>query len=147
MLGVCLGHQTIAAAFDARIVRAAEPMHGRTSAVWHEQSALFHKVPSPFTVCRYHSLIVEEASLPAEFSVTARTAESTIMAIEHDRFPIVGVQFHPEATLTRFGYQLLANFLRRAGIKVNADPLAIAAGELRLSASTQSRLPAGPVTF
>jgi anthranilate synthase/aminodeoxychorismate synthase-like glutamine amidotransferase len=147
MLGVCLGHQTIAAAFDATIVRAKEPMHGRTSDVWHEQTNLFREVPSPFTVCRYHSLIVEEASLPAEFVVTARTGDGTIMAIEHRRFPVVGVQFHPEATLTQFGYQLLANFLRMAGIDVNVNPQEIAAKELHLSKNYKPRLPARPVTF
>ncbi len=147
MLGVCLGHQTIAAAFGSRIVRAIEPMHGRTSDVWHEQTTLFREFPSPFTVCRYHSLIVEKASLPAEFTVSARTANGTIMAIEHRRFPLVGVQFHPEATLTQFGYQLLANFLRMAGIDVNVNPQEIAAKELRLSQNREPRLPARPVTF
>ena len=136
MLGVCLGHQTI-----------AEPMHGRTSDVWHEQTTLFREVPSPFTVCRYHSLIVEEASLPAEFAISARTGDGTIMAIEHRRFPVVGVQFHPEATLTQFGYQLLANFLRLAGIDVNVNPQEIAAQEVRLSQNNKPRLPARPVTF
>jgi anthranilate/para-aminobenzoate synthase component II len=122
-------------------------MHGRTSDVWHEQTNLFREVPSPFTVCRYHSLIVEEASLPAEFVVTARTADGTIMAIEHRQFPVVGVQFHPEATLTQFGYQLLANFLRMAGIDVNVNPQEIAAKELHLSKNYKPRLPARPVTF
>lgn len=147
MLGVCLGHQTIAAAFGANIVRAREPMHGRTSDVWHEQTALFREIPSPFTVCRYHSLIVEEASLSADFLVTARTADGTIMAIEHRDFPFVGVQFHPEAILTQFGYQLLSNFLRMARIEVPVAPTDVAATELRLSKRHEPRLPVRPVTF
>lgn len=147
MLGVCLGHQTLAAAFTANIVRAMEPMHGRTSDVWHEQTALFREIPSPFTVCRYHSLIVEEASLSADFLVTARTADGTIMAIEHRDFPVVGVQFHPEAILTQFGYQLLSNFLRMARIEVPIDTANLAATELRLSKRHEPRLPVRPVTF
>jgi anthranilate synthase component II len=116
MLGVCLGHQAIAEAFGGRVVRAAQPMHGRTSQAHHSGQGLFENLPNPLTVCRYHSLVVEESSLPPELQVTARTSDGVAMALEHRQHPIYGVQFHPEAILTEGGYELLANFLRAAGI-------------------------------
>ncbi|RIK84203.1 MAG: aminodeoxychorismate/anthranilate synthase component II [Planctomycetota bacterium] len=122
ILGVCLGHQAIAAAFGARIVRAAEPVHGRTSEIRHAGTGLFEQVPSPLAVCRYHSLVVDERTLPGELEVTARTGDGAIMAIAHRTLPVVGVQFHPEAALTEHGYRMLANFLRIAGMEVR-EPL------------------------
>ena len=119
ILGVCLGHQAIAAAFGAAIVRAAEPMHGRTSMVRHDGKGIFAGVPSPLAVCRYHSLVVDEATLGDDLEVTARTADGVVMAVAHRRRPLVGVQFHPEAVLTEHGYAMLANFLRMAGLAVN----------------------------
>jgi anthranilate synthase component 2 len=121
ILGVCLGHQVIAAALGAKIVRAREPMHGRTSEVRHNGESLFLGLPSPLSVCRYHSLVVDETSLGAELEVTARAADGTIMAIAHRRRPIVGVQFHPEAVLTEHGYAMLANFLRMSGTYVGGQ--------------------------
>jgi anthranilate synthase component II len=118
ILGVCLGHQTLGAVYGAKIVRAAEPMHGRTSEINHNGTGLFESLPHPLTVCRYHSLIVEAESLPSELRVTAQTTDGTIMALEHVKLPLFGVQFHPEAVLTVGGYRLLANFLRIAGISV-----------------------------
>jgi anthranilate synthase component 2 len=115
VLGVCLGHQAIAAALGGRIVRAA-PVHGRTSPVLHEGINLFAGIPSPLTACRYHSLVVEEASLPDALVVTAWDEAATIMAVADERQALYGVQFHPESILTRHGYRLLANFLERAGI-------------------------------
>lgn len=147
ILGVCLGHQTIAAAFGAGVVRASEPIHGRTSAVVHDGNRLFAGLPSPLTVCRYHSLIVDEESLPPELKVTARTADGTIMALELAERPIMGVQFHPEATLTQHGFQLLANFLRIAGIDVRADLEEVAASEFSHDHATEPQLPSQPVTF
>jgi anthranilate synthase/aminodeoxychorismate synthase-like glutamine amidotransferase len=131
ILGVCLGHQAIAAAFIGRIVRAAEPRHGRTSVITHSSSRLFANLPSPLTVCRYHSLVVDEPSLPAELRVTARAEDGTIMAIEHVSRPVFGVQFHPEAALTEHGYHLLANFLDIAGCRTHRDVATLAAGENR----------------
>jgi len=118
MLGVCLGHQTIAAALGAQISRANEPMHGRTSEIFHDGNGVFDSLPSPLTACRYHSLVVEEPSLPECLEVSARTADGTVMAVRHRDTPLVGVQFHPESVLTVGGYSLLANFLRLAGLNV-----------------------------
>jgi anthranilate synthase/aminodeoxychorismate synthase-like glutamine amidotransferase len=115
ILGVCLGHQAIAVALGARLIRAAEPMHGRSSPIEHCGRGIFAGFPSPLTVGRYHSLVVDELSLPAELEVTARTTVGTIMALAHREFPVVGVQFHPESILTDCGYELLAAFLKMAG--------------------------------
>ena len=111
ILGVCLGHQSIAQAFGGRIVRAPQLMHGKVSAVHHEGDQLFLDIPSPLTATRYHSLIAEEASLPSCLSVTARADDGTIMALHHRELPIHGVQFHPESIETEHGHRLLKNFL------------------------------------
>jgi anthranilate synthase/aminodeoxychorismate synthase-like glutamine amidotransferase len=126
MLGVCLGHQAIGEALGGRIVRAPQPMHGRTSLVHHNESGLFAGLPNPLSVCRYHSLVVEESSLPAALEVTARTAEGVVMALAHRQWPLWGVQFHPEAILTEGGFAILANFLRLANIPVTAKPPSMA---------------------
>jgi para-aminobenzoate synthetase component 2 len=115
ILGVCLGHQTIAAALGARIVRTA-PVHGRTSEIHHDGVNLFAGIPCPMTAARYHSLVVEPDSLPASLVVTARDAAGTVMAIADQQHAIHGVQFHPESILTRHGFRLLANFLGLAGL-------------------------------
>jgi anthranilate synthase/aminodeoxychorismate synthase-like glutamine amidotransferase len=116
ILGVCLGHQSLGAAFGGRIVRAPHLMHGKTSQVTHDGKTLFKDLISPFTATRYHSLIVEEDSLPAALEVSAWTTESdgtkTIMGLRHRQFPVEGVQFHPESVLTGEGKRLVANFLR-----------------------------------
>lgn len=111
IFGVCLGHQTIAQAFGGRVVRAPRLMHGKTSPVFHDGSSLFSEIPSPFLAARYHSLIVEQASLPAELRVTAWTEQGEIMGIAHRTLPIVGVQFHPESFLTEHGAKLVDNWL------------------------------------
>ena len=118
LLGVCLGHQAIAEAFGGQVIRAEEPMHGQTSEVFHEGAGLFEQIPSPFLATRYHSLLVEEATLPAELELTARTQEGIPMALVHRSRPVFGVQFHPESILTEHGRVLLANFLRLAGLSV-----------------------------
>ena len=115
ILGVCLGHQSIGAAFGANIVRADRLMHGKTSEIQHDGKTVFTGLSNPFTATRYHSLIIEPASLPDEFEVTARTVDSPdneIMGIRHKQMPIEGVQFHPESFLTDEGHQMLANFLK-----------------------------------
>lgn len=114
MLGVCLGHQAIAQAFGGKIVRAERMMHGKTSPIHHDGKSLFADLPDPFTATRYHSLIVERDSLPAELEISAWTAEGEIMGIRHKRWPVEGVQFHPESILTEHGHQLLRNFLAGA---------------------------------
>ena len=111
ILGVCLGHQSIAQAFGGRIVRAAEPVHGKTSDIDHDGKSVFKGLPSPFIATRYHSLIIEEASLPDCFEVSARSTDGLIMGIRHHTFPIDGVQFHPESILTKVGKDLLKNFV------------------------------------
>jgi anthranilate synthase/aminodeoxychorismate synthase-like glutamine amidotransferase len=118
ILGVCLGHQAIAEALGGRVVRAAEPVHGRTSRIRHDGRGVFDELPSPIVGCRYHSLVVDEASLPDCLEVSARTEDDTVMALRHRTLPIVGLQFHPESILTDSGYRLLAGFLRVAGLPV-----------------------------
>ena len=117
VLGVCLGHQAIGAAFGGKVVRAPHLMHGKTSAVTHDNKTIFHGLPTPMTATRYHSLIVEEKDLPAELEVSAWTTEKdgsrTIMGLRHRRFPIEGVQFHPESVLTDAGKKLVNNFLKQ----------------------------------
>ncbi len=135
ILGVCLGHQIIAEALGGRVVRAAEPVHGRSSKVFHDGRGVFARLPSPIVAARYHSLAVEESSLPAMVEVCARTEDGTIMAIRHRELPIIGLQFHPESILTESGYPLLAGFLRLAGLPVPVNVPSIA-DELRQGAST-----------
>lgn len=145
LLGICLGHQTIAAALGAKVVRAAEPVHGRTSELRHSGSGLFAGLPSPLTVGRYHSLVVDERSLPRELAVTARTADGVVMAIEHTRWPVVGLQFHPESILTQHGYEMLAAFLRRAALHV--PEMHPALGDELVVPCPVENLPQRPVTF
>ncbi|ODU71818.1 MAG: anthranilate/aminodeoxychorismate synthase component II [Lautropia sp. SCN 66-9] len=111
ILGVCLGHQSIGAAFGGHIVRARQVMHGKTSPVTHTGTGVFKGLPSPYTVIRYHSLAIERETLPECLEVTAWTDDGEIMGVRHRHYPIEGVQFHPESILTEHGHALLRNFL------------------------------------
>ena len=111
ILGICLGHQVIGEVFGGNVVRAPQPVHGKTTEVAHQGDGLYTDLPQPFTAGRYHSLIVEESSLPECLEVTARNEENLIMGLRHRQFNVQGMQFHPESILTPVGDKLLANFL------------------------------------
>jgi anthranilate synthase/aminodeoxychorismate synthase-like glutamine amidotransferase len=111
MLGVCLGHQAIGAAYGARVVRAGRPMHGRTSAIIHDQSGVLRGLPNPFRATRYHSLALERDTLPQELVVNATSDDGEIMAVRHAEHPVHGVQFHPESVLTEHGHAIVRRFL------------------------------------
>ena len=120
ILGVCLGHQSIGQVFGGEVVRAAQPMHGKTSAVYHHNTGVFSQLNNPLTATRYHSLVVAPASLPADLEITAWTQTEqgeleAIMGLQHRTLNIEGVQFHPESILTEQGHELLANFLKQRG--------------------------------
>ncbi len=117
LLGVCLGHQCIGQAYGGVVKRAPRLMHGKTSTIYHSDDPLFQGVPDPFEATRYHSLIVEEATLPDCLTVTARADTGEIMALRHRTHPVVGVQFHPESILTQYGVQMLKNFIETATVR------------------------------
>ena len=126
VLGVCLGHQAIGAAFGGRIVRASTLMHGKTSSVEHDGKTIFRGLRSPMAATRYHSLIVEKKSLPADLEISAtchdRSGEQVIMGLRHRKFPVEGVQFHPESVLTDQGKQLVRNFLELQSYRQRSAP-------------------------
>jgi anthranilate synthase/aminodeoxychorismate synthase-like glutamine amidotransferase len=125
ILGVCLGHQCIGAAYGGEIVRAGVPMHGKTSRIHHSGTGLFAGLPSPFTATRYHSLVIAPASIPPSLQITATSEDGEIMAVQHIEHPVHGVQFHPESVLTEHGYRLLDHFLH--GVPTTPRPLPHAA--------------------
>jgi anthranilate synthase component 2 len=113
MLGVCLGHQAIGYAFGAQIVHAPQLMHGKTSKIHHHEDPLFRNISNPFEATRYHSLVISGEQLPSELQVTASTDDNIIMAVHHNKYPIDGIQFHPESILTKAGPQIIVNWLER----------------------------------
>ena len=116
VLGVCLGHQAIGQVYGGRVIRAPEPMHGKTGLMYHSGQGVFHNLPVPFEANRYHSLIVERTTLPAELEITAETADGLIMGLRHCTYPVEGVQFHPESIMTPVGKDLLRNFLSKRSV-------------------------------
>ena len=111
ILGICLGHQAIGYAFGAAVINADDIFHGKVSNIFHDNDNLFRKIPSPFTATRYHSLIIKEASLSNDFNIIARTSNNLVMGIKHVKYPLYGLQFHPESILTDYGFQIIKNFL------------------------------------
>jgi anthranilate synthase/aminodeoxychorismate synthase-like glutamine amidotransferase len=122
ILGVCLGHQCVGAAYGAGIVRARRPMHGKASRIRHDDRGLFAGLPNPFVAARYHSLVIAPASLPSDLRVTATAEDGEIMAVEHARHPVIGLQFHPESVLTEHGYGMLDRFLHGATARIELLP-------------------------
>jgi len=118
LLGICLGHQTLALVHGARVLRAPEPVHGKTSAIRHGGAGVFRGLPDPMTATRYHSLVVDRGSVPDDLEITAWTGDGLVMGLSHRDRPHHAVQFHPESYLTRDGMDLLANFLELAGLPV-----------------------------
>jgi para-aminobenzoate synthetase component II len=116
LLGVCLGHQALAEAFGATVSHAEELMHGKTSQLTHDGSALFEGVPNVFRATRYHSLAIVNGTMPDELTITAKTPGGVIMGVQHTRAPLFGVQFHPESVVTEGGYLMLANWLHKTGL-------------------------------
>jgi anthranilate synthase component II len=143
ILGVCLGHQCIGAAYGGEIVRAGRPMHGKTSRVHHRGTGIFSGLPSPFYATRYHSLVIAPASVPADLEVLATSEDGEIMAVQHVRHPVYGVQFHPESVLTEHGYRLVDHFLH--GVPATARSLpAVADGVLVPAVREPSTLATNP---
>jgi para-aminobenzoate synthetase component II len=119
ILGVCLGHQAIGQAFGGKVIRAKRPLHGRTTMIHHEEKSLFQNLNTPLEVACYYSLIVEDKTLPEQLIATAHNLEGEIMALRHRKYPVFGVQFHPESILTKRGYDMLRNFLGESVEKMN----------------------------
>ena len=143
ILGVCLGHQCIGAAYGGEIVRAGQPMHGKTSLIHHRGSGIFRGLPTPFRATRYHSLVISPASVPAELEVLATSEDGEIMAVQHRRDPVYGLQFHPESVLTEQGYRLVDHFLHGIPEAPRALPLA-ADGALVPAGTEASTLASNP---
>ena len=121
LLGVCLGHQAIGEAYGGLVVHAPELMHGKTSMIYHDGDTILSDIPNPFEATRYHSLIVDEATLPDCLQITARAASGEIMGLRHKQHPVIGLQFHPESILTGYGLQILGNFLKNEPIPLTAN--------------------------
>jgi anthranilate synthase/aminodeoxychorismate synthase-like glutamine amidotransferase len=143
ILGVCLGHQCIGAAYGGDIVRAGRPMHGKISRIHHPGRGLFSGLPSPFMATRYHSLVIAPGSVPASLQVTATSEDGEIMAVQHLEHPVYGVQFHPESVLTEHGYRLLDHFLHGVPTEPRAVP-EVADGALLNTSSQSSTLSSAP---
>ncbi len=146
MLGICLGHQAIAQALGAQIIRADEPVHGCQSWIAHDADPMFAGIPSPFPAGRYHSLIVDRDTMPPSLLPTAQLEDGTLMAFRHQTLPVFGLQFHPESILTQHGYQLLANFLSTVGIN-GTDAQRLETTELRSNPEPSDLVLPHPLTY
>ena len=135
IFGVCLGLQSIGQAFGGRVIRAPLPIHGKVSSITHSGHAMFANIPSPFQATRYHSLVVERASLPAELEVTAESDDGLIMALAHRSHAITAVQFHPESIASQYGHRMLRNFLVSTGLDARPEPVFNGGATLNLAAS------------
>lgn len=144
ILGVCLGHQCIGAAYGGEIVRAGLPMHGKTSLIRHTGTGLFSGLPNPFVATRYHSLVIAPASVPPSLGVTATSDDGEIMAVQHVEYPVYGVQFHPESVLTEHGYRLLDHFLHGVPATPRAVPEAADGALVALAPETSTLASAPP---
>jgi anthranilate synthase/aminodeoxychorismate synthase-like glutamine amidotransferase len=142
-----LGHQVIAEALGGRVVRAPKPVHGQASEIRHEGRGLFEGLPQTLRVGRYHSLVAQPESLSEPLRATAWTSDGVVMALEHRELPVFGVQFHPESILTDHGYELLANFLRLAGLSSRHEATKLTAHERPKAAAAERAFPKEPVTF
>jgi anthranilate synthase component II len=137
ILGVCLGHQCIGEAYGVEIVRAGVPMHGKVSRIHHSGAGIFSGLPNPFRATRYHSLVIAPASVPASLTVTATSEDGEIMAVQHVKHPVYGVQFHPESVLTEHGYRLLDHFIH--GVPTTPRPLPQAADGALVATAPEPR--------
>ena len=146
ILGVCLGHQAIGQAYGGQVVLADKPMHGRSSVIEHDGNGLFEGLPAGFEACRYHSLVVEESSLPDCLQKTAWLEDGTVMGIQHKEHTVVGIQFHPESVLTDNGYRILAQFLEMAQIAISVE-VPSASDEYKSGTPKHIETPNRPVTF
>ena len=144
ILGVCLGHQCIGAAYGGEIVRAGRPMHGKTSLIHHRGAGLFRGLPAPFRATRYHSLVIAPASLPEDLEVTASSEDGEIMAVQHRHHPVHGVQFHPESVLTEHGYRLVDHFLHGVAEVPRVVPLAADGALVPATGAEPSTLASNP---
>jgi anthranilate synthase/aminodeoxychorismate synthase-like glutamine amidotransferase len=144
VLGVCLGHQCIGAAYGGEIVRARLPMHGKPSRIYHSGQGLFTGLPIPFIATRYHSLVIAPESTPPGLTVTATAEDGEIMAVQHREYPVYGVQFHPESVLTEHGYQLLDHFLHGVPTAPRPVPDGADGAQIRSSAADNTLASAPP---
>jgi anthranilate synthase component 2 len=135
IFGVCLGLQSIGQAFGGKVIRAPQPMHGKISTITHTGHPMFAGLPSPFTATRYHSLVVERSTLPAELEVTAETDDGLIMGLAHRKHAITSVQFHPESIASQFGHRILRNFLVSTGLNAKPEPVFNGGAQLNAAAT------------
>ena len=147
ILGICLGHQAIVQAFGGEIIRSPQPMHGRSSPIFHDAKMEFERIPNPCLVARYHSLVASPNSMPDRLCVSATTQDGIIMGVRHRRLPVWGWQFHPESIMTEFGFELLRRFLDLASLPASRVPKYSSERRIAEQKETDQPWPARPITF